>query len=386
MSKGQQKQGMKYKDTGVSYDDMDPFKRMCQLAARTTAHNLERFGFKEVEWTRGESVYLIKTPFGYLAHVEEGLGTKNKAAETMQMLQNILELWYPELSEKRKTYYDQIAQCGVAMIVNDMITLGAMPVSVAMHMAVGSSELFKDEQACQDLADGWAKACELARCTWGCGETPTLPGIICPGTLSLSGSAMGVIQSEDRLIKCNIQDGDAIILVLSSGIHANGLSLGREIGERLPKKYLTVLDDGRTYGETLLEPTIIYVPLVDDCLSGGVDIHYAVNITGHGWRKLMRAPGSFQYHIEIIPEPDPIFRTIQKFGPVDDYEAYGNLNMNAGFALYVPYKDVNKTIAIALKNGMKAMHAGTINQMQDGKEVFIEPKNITYEGKTLTIR
>ncbi len=206
-----------------------------------------------------------------------------------------------------KSYYDQIAQDTVAAIVNDMITLGAIPVSLAMHLAVGISDWFNDKERCNDLILGWQKACTIARCRWGGGETPTLKGVVVPDTVLLSGSAWGVVKPKERLITANIQRGDAIILIESSGIHANGLTLARKIAEKLPDGYLTNLDDGRTYGETLLDPTLIYVPLIEDCLNRGISIHYAVNITGHGWRKLMRATQSFTYIIEHLPKQLPIF-------------------------------------------------------------------------------
>lgn len=137
-----QKEGMTYAGTGVNYDAMDPFKRMAQLAARETAENIERFGVREIESSRGESAYLIETTYSYLAHVEEGLGTKNLVADAMYALNS------------NKSYYDHIAQDTVAMIVNDMITLGALPLSVAMHLAVGTSDWFKDEKRAGDLIDG----------------------------------------------------------------------------------------------------------------------------------------------------------------------------------------------------------------------------------------
>src|SRR4030043_578366 len=111
------------------------------------------------------------------------------------------------------------------MIVNDMITLGALPLSVAMHLAVGVSSWFSDENRCDDLIDGWKKACDLARCTWGGGETPTLKGIVHPDTVVLSGSAVGVVKPKGRLINAaNIQHGDGIFLTGSPGIYANGLT------------------------------------------------------------------------------------------------------------------------------------------------------------------
>lgn len=367
---------MTYSGVGVDYEAMDPFKRMAQLAGRETAPNIDRLNggeFREFEASRGESAYLIEAAKSYFAHVEEGLGTKNLVADAMYKLTG-------------KSYYNYIAQDAVAMIVNDMITLGALPLSVAMHLAVGDSSWFDDERRCQDLVDGWRDACNLARCVWGGGETPTLVDIVIPGTVVLSGSAMGIVKSKERLITPDkIQSGDAIVLIESSGIHANGLTMSRKIADSLPRGYLTELSDGRTYGEALLEPTFIYVSLVEDCLNNGVSIHYAVNITGHGWRKLMRATQPFAYIIEDLPSPQPIFNFLQEYGPVDDKEAYGNFNMGAGFALYVPESDIIKVQSAAALVGLTAFCSGHIEQI-DTKKVVIKPKNLEYVGSTLGVR
>lgn len=363
---------MTYTGAGVNYGAMDPFKRMAQLAARDTADNVRRFGFSEAEMSRGESVYLIETPDSYLAQVEEGLGTKNLVADAMHRLTG-------------KSYYDQIAQDTVAMIVNDMITLGALPLSVAMHLAVGVSDWFNDEKRCRDLAEGWKNACALARSTWGGGETSTLTGAIAPEAAVLSGSAIGIVKPKERLIAANIQDGDAIVFIESSGIHANGFTMARKIADKLTDGYLTKLPNGRTYGETLLDPTHIYVALIEDCLNRGVDIHYAVNITGHGWRKLMRATKPFAYIVDRLPKQLPIFDFLQKHGPVDDTEAYGNFNMGAGFALYVPKADVEKVRQAARVLKLWTVNGGRIEQ-SDTKKVVIKPKNLEYLGSTLGVR
>jgi phosphoribosylformylglycinamidine cyclo-ligase len=389
--------GMTYADVGVDYDAMDPFKRMAQIAGRETAANIHRLNggeFQEVEMSRGESAYLIEAAKSYFAHVEEGLGTKNLVADAMY-------------AKTGKTYYDHIAQDAVAMIVNDMITLGALPLSVAMHLAVGTSDWFEDQKRCQDLVDGWKKACNLSRCVWGGGETPTLKGVVIPETVVLSGSAMGLVKPKDRLITADkIAHGDAIVILESSGIHANGLTMARKIGERkdsvwrkisnlflpkhfplraLPDGYLTKLSDGRTYGETLLDPTHIYVGLLEDCLDRGVNIHYAVNVTGHGWRKFMRATQVFTYVIEYLPKQLPIFDFLQEHGPVDDMEAYGNFNMGAGFALYVSEPDVQTVLQVAASHGIGAFYAGHIEKSDD-KKVVIKPKGIKYLSSALGVR
>ncbi len=384
-----------YASTGVNYDLLDPFKRAAQKAAGETAGNILRLNggeFKEFTPSRGESAFLIEAAKSYFAHVEEGLGTKSLVADAMYELTG-------------KSYYDHIAQCTVAMIVNDMVTVGALPLSVAMHLAAGSSDWFKDEKRTNDLIAGWKNSCDLARCVWGGGETPTLKGIVMPDAVVLSGSAMGLVKPKERLIAGPIQHGDAIVIIESSGIHANGLTLARKIAERkdgffrrlahlfmperFPKQalsdgYLTRLSDGRTYGEALLDPTHIYVGLVEDCFEAGVDIHSAVNVTGHGWRKFMRAVEPFTYIIDILPTQQPVFDFIQERGPVSDREAYSNLNMGAGYALYVAETDTAKVCTVASHLGLRAFVAGHIERGE--KKVVIKPKGLVYEGETLQVR
>jgi len=374
---------MTYAGVGVDYDAMDPFKRMAQLAGRETAANIARFGFSEVEWSRGESCYLVETPWGYIGFVVEGLGTKNLVADAVYQLAVEME------SLTRRTFYDNVAQCDAAMAFNDLITLGALPVSYSQYVAVGESGWFDNEARCRELVEGTKKACMLARCSWGGGETPTLKGIVVPGTVDLAGATFGIVAPKERVIRPDrIRHGDVIIFIKSSGIHANGLTLAREIAAKLPDGYLTKLSDGRAYGEALLDPTCIYVSIVEDCLNHGVDIHYAVNVTGHGWRKLMRATQPFAYIVETLPPQLPIFGFIQKHGPVDDKEAYGNLNMGAGFAIYIPEEDVDKVLAVK----KEAVVAGHIEK-SDARKVVIKPvkteefpDGLEFAGSTLGVR
>jgi len=364
---------MTYAGAGVDYGALDPFKRRAQAAGRSTAAALARLGVSEVEMSRGESAYLIETQDAFFAHVEEGLGTKNLVADAMYRLRS------------DRTFYDHLAQDTVAMIVNDMITVGALPLAVAMHLGAGSSEWFRDQRRADDLVNGWRRACELARCAWGGGETPTLGGVVEPGAVVLAGSAIGIVRPKGRLIRGNIQAGDAIVLFESSGIHANGLTLARAIADRLPDGYLTPLSDGRAYGEALLDSTHIYVGLLEDCLNGGVDIHYAVNITGHGWRKLMRLPAPFAYVVTNVPSPQPVFEFLQVQGNIEDAEAYGNFNMGAGFAIYVPEKDVATVLKAAENFPFGAMRAGHI-ETSATRKVIISPRGLEFSADSLAVR
>lgn len=361
---------MTYKSVGVDYSAMDPFKIKCQLAAAGTVKNLERLGIKEIQWSRGESAYLMEFPAGIISHVEEGLGTKNLDADKMFETYGI-------------SFYNYMSQDTVAMIVNDIITTQTLPVSLCMHLAVGSGDWFKDEKRAQALIEGWKHSCNLARCSWGGGETPTLKGIIVPGTSLISGSAVGYSK---KLYEPKVKDGDAIILLSSSGIHANGLTMAREVIRKIPGNYHHKIGHMSTIGTELLQPTHIYVGAVEDLQNAGVDIHYAVNITGHGWRKLMRLSAPFTYRITDIGYTPVIFKILQAHGPISDTEAYGNFNMGAGFALYVDQSDVDKTLNLVNSGsyGYHAWHAGNIEEGE--KKVIIEPKNIVFEGSTLGIR
>lgn len=362
-----------YSSVGVDYDAMDPFKRSAQLKARETSSNLYRFGMREIEASRGESAYVWEEADCFRASVPEGLGTKNKVADEVRKITG-------------KTYYDHVAQDTVAMIVNDLITVGAEPQVINAYFAVGTSDWFSDEERVRDLVEGWTRACNLAGAVWGAGETPTLKGIIEPDTIDLSGSAIGIIKPKGRLtLGDKLTAGDSILLIESSGIHANGLTLARRIAERLKEGYATQLKDGSMYGEVLLTPTHIYAKLIKDLFEAGVDIHYMVNITGHGWRKLMRADRDLSYIMDEPPGPPPIFPFIQKHLGYDDKKMYGTFNMGAGFAIYLAGKDVGIAQQIAKDiHGFETWKAGYVEK--GPRQVVIKPKNIVFERETLGVR
>ncbi|HSX52849.1 MAG TPA: AIR synthase-related protein [Patescibacteria group bacterium] len=366
------KAGQIYADAGVDYSKMDPIKILAQKNAKKTAKNLSSFGMHEVGASRGESAYVWEEPSSYRALVVEGLGTKNLVADATRKITG-------------KTYYDQIAQDAVAMIVNDLIVVGALPQVVNAYFAIGDSGWMSDEQRAKDLINGWTAACNAIGATWGGGETPTLKGVIEPETIDLGGAAIGIIKPKSRLVLGDkLADGDAIVLVESSGIHANGITLVRKMVEALPNGYGTKLPDGKLLGETLLKPSHLYVSLVGDLLKAKIDMHYMVNITGHGWRKIMRATKDFTYVLSDIPKPQIEFEFIQKQLGIDSSEMYANFNMGAGFAIYVPEKQAQKVVVAAAKLHLKAWVAGQVKK--GPKQVIIEPLDITFAADSLEVR
>ena len=364
---------LSYEQSGVNYDALDAFKRACQKAAASTTACLRQHGLSEPAKIRGESAYLIETPDEYFAHVEEGLGTKNLIADAMLKLAG-------------KSFYRNIGIDTVATIVNDLISTGAMPVSVAMHAAVGDGKWFNDARRSNDLAEGFAEGCRQAGAVWGGGETPALKGIVDPSTIVLAGSAFGRVKPKSNRITGQVTDGDAIILLASNGVQTNGLSLCRKIAEKLPQGYLTKIADGRTYGEALLDPSAIYVNFVSECQKQGLKLNYVSHITGHGWRKLMRLDEAFVYRMDSVPRPQAVFGFIQQAGPVQQREMYATFNMGAGFAAYVNPKDADRCVQIAKATGHEAWKAGTVRKEGGRKAVEIVPLGIMFEGETLKVR
>jgi len=364
---------LSYESSGVRYDQLDAFKRACQKAARTTSGLLADHGYCEPATIRGESAYLIEAEDHYLAHVEEGLGTKNLVADAVY-------------AKTGKCFYREIAIDTVATIVNDLATCGALPISVAMHAGVGASEWFADQRRMDGLVEGWAEGCRQAGAVWGGGETPTLKGIINPDTIVLAGSAIGRIAPKHLRITGDVKDGDTIIFLASSGVQTNGLSLCRLIADRLPEGYQTPVGDGRTYGEALLAPSVIYVAFVRECQRRGIKLNYAAHVTGHGWRKLMRLDEPFVYEItNLRPEP-ALFQFLRKAGPIEEREAYATFNMGVGFAAYVAPDKAEATVAAAKASGYDAWIAGTVRKQGGRKAVEVPGLRITFEGDTLQLR
>jgi phosphoribosylformylglycinamidine cyclo-ligase len=149
--------------------------------------------------------------------------------------------------------------------------------------------------------------------------------------------------------------------------------------------YEQKLPDGRLFGEAILTPSHFYVNLVRDLMAAELDLHYMVNITGHGWRKLMRAPkNDLCYIIYDIFTPQKEFDLIQKLADMDDSEMYATFNMGAGFAVFLPENEAGRAVKIAGQNNLKAIVAGRVESGE--KSVVIEPKGITYQSNTLGVR
>jgi len=355
----------------VNYDQADPAKVLAQQEGLATAGNMP-YGFSEVMGTRGESAYVFQMGEEYGALVQEGLGTKSLIAQKV----------YEQTGE---THFAGIAKDTVGCIINDLVSVGARPVVLNAYWSASSYEWLTDHKLTDDFIKGWRAACDEAGVVWGGGETQSLNGIVVPGSLELAGSAFGIITDKKRLVQGgNLVAGDAIVLIESTGPHANGISLIRQIAEQLPEGYQTKLPSGATFGEAALAPSHLYAKLMEAVFAAGTEVHYLSNITGHGWRKLMRADVALTYRMHTVPPVQEIFDFIAEHAGNDTREMYGNYNMGAGYSVYVPAQDAEKVVAAAAEVGLQAWNAGAVET--GPKQVIIEPLDITFAGETLEVR
>jgi phosphoribosylformylglycinamidine cyclo-ligase len=368
--------------TWFSHDPVDRFKVLSQQAAREIVADperlgvLKRFGTNPMEDTRGESVYLHENGDHYIAHLIEGLGTKSLVADKMDEA-------VPDVQ-----HCGSLGQDTIAMKVNDMVTLGAFPVGISMYVAVGDGKWMQNEPRLKALIEGWKQACIKAMCVWEGGETPILKDIVAPDCAELLGSAWGKTIGRTRFYAKDVQSGDRIVFFESSGIHANGLTDARTVASKLKNSYLTeVPGTGKSYGELLLRPTHLYNGAIETMVRAGIRIRYGINITGHGWSKLMRAPQPLTYVIERVPRPDPVFGVIQEHTGFTDKQMFSKYNMSAGFAIIVPPSEILPIEGLARKYSWPFRIFTDSGHVAEGpKQVIIEPKNLTLEGSTLAIR
>ncbi len=361
-----------YAQVGDNYATKDPIKKLALSAAAKTSVNLKKRGFEEFTGSRGESAFVWKQGDTYMATMIEGLGTKNLIADETRKITG-------------KTYYDVIGNDTIAYIINDLVSVGAKPLTIHAYWAIEDNSWLQDEKRMTDLITGWKDGCDLSGATWGGGETATMKQILMPNTVDLGGSAVGIIGPKKRLITDQkLKAGDRIILVKSNGVNASGISLARAVAKKVSGGYGAKLPSGTLYGEALLTKCNIYARLVEDLLDNNVDIHYLSFISGHGLRKIMRARGNFSYVIEKLFEPQEVFSFIQKHAGLSEKDCYDTYNMGQDYAIFLPEKDVKKALEIIKKNKFESINAGFLEKGK--RQVIIKPKKIVFESETLDLR
>jgi phosphoribosylformylglycinamidine cyclo-ligase len=393
-----------YRSAGVDYEVLDAGKRLAIDAALATSGLLTRRGGRALDDSRGEPAFVFEWGGQTLALVLEGLGTKSVIARMVAEAQGV-------------NRFRDVAIDTVAAIVNDLCCVGAAPLVVNAYFATGTPAWFAHGEWHAELIEGWRAACEQAVCTWGGGESPSLPELVAPEDVELAGSAVGAMRTGvEPIMGRKLAPGDEIVLVASNGLHANGSSLARMVAKGLPQGFATPLKgevaaakgqtsgetpltsgdtaltsgdaalasgDAATFGEALLEPSFIYSGLVEAVLDAGVPVTYLSHITGHGFLKLMRPARDLTYRIgELLPVPE-VLRFLAERAGMSERSAYSTLNMGCGFAVYCAAGSGATVVEIARGMGLEAIVAGGV---EDGpRRVVIEPLAIEFDGEELRL-
>lgn len=361
-----------YKAAGVNYEVLDAGKRSALAAAMTTSSLLGLRGGQAHDESRGEPAFLFTLGEDKFALVLECLGTKSIIARKYQ-------------EETGVNKWAEIAIDTIGTIVNDIICVGALPLVVNAYFATGNADWYDVPGRYAALVDGWRWACEQSGAVWGGGESPGLSGVINDKETDLAGCAIGRIPpGREPLLGEELTDGDEIVLIASSGMHANGASLARKIAEKLPDSYATKLPSGQTFGDAVLAASVLYVKLVEELLNSDVRLTYVTQITGHGFRKVMRANRELTYRINKLPEVPEVLTFMCEQAGLDKEEAYGTFNMGAGFAVFCKPGSGNDVVAIAEKAGYGALVSGKVEA--GPKQVILEPLGITYSEDELQLR
>lgn len=345
----------------------DAFKKGFISLLKNTSDGLLKNGFSIVTQSLGEPAALIdfKQYDFYLAFKTDGVGTKSLIADIMAKKgRNISKL------------YSGLGIDLVASNVNDLICLGAVPIALSDEIAAGDYHAFTNNNIVKGLFKGLEEGCIEAGITIPSGESPTLVDIINKGMISMTGSSVGIIRpKKDAIFGQKLTSGDAIIGLVSSGMHTNGLSLARKIVEKLPQGYFTRFKN-KTIGEELLTPTRIYVKPILEMLKKGVNIHYMTHISGSSFMKVKRAKKELSYVIENLPKPPEIMTYLAKIGRISAYELYKTWNMGVGFVIFTPESEVESIKKICKKYDVQPQILGYTKSGK--KQVILKPYNIKY--------
>jgi len=257
------------------------------------------------------------------------------------------------LIASRMRKYSTVGIDCVAMNVNDIVCVGATPVSFVDYIAASRN----DTAVFRSIVSGLARGAREARVPIVGGETAIMPDLFRAGafTFDLAGTVVGTIPPGRAVTGRAIRRGDAIIGARSSGLHSNGYSLARRalagmpLGERVPR--------GRSLGEELLRPTRIYATAALDAMSR-FDVHGMAHITGGAFSNLLRLKRA-SYEIDSLPRTPPIMELMRSRG-VADAEMYRTFNMGVGLCVMADEADARGIVAAMRRHGIASQVIGHV--------------------------
>lgn len=302
----------------------------------------------------------VKSGFGHYAglveiHGGKMLATHTDGVGTKVMIANMMKK------------YDTIGIDCVAMNVNDIICIGATPISFVDYIAANRN----NERVFIQIARGLAAGAKKAGVPIVGGETAIMPDLFGEKEFAfdLAGMVAGLVEKKNIIFGDKIVRGDAIIGIASSGIHSNGYTLARKA---LLGRY-SIKDSVRGIGKignALLNPTQIYVKPVLE-MTSRCQIHGLANITGGAFTKLLRLKKT-GFVLDSMPEPPKIMQLIEQIG-VKEEEMYKTFNMGVGFCVIAPKNQAEQVISICKKHGLRSWQIGSTS---DTKGVFVKSRKI----------
>ena len=262
--------------------------------------------------------------------------------------------------------HDTVGIDCVAMCVNDIICCGAKPLFFLDYIALGKNIPGKVAEIVKGVAEG----CVQAGAALIGGETAEMPGFYPEDEYDLAGFSVGIVDKEKILDNSSVREGDVIIALPSSGVHSNGFSLVRkvfDVEKRDIRRPLEALG-GKSLGETLIEPTKIYVrPML--ALFEKIKIKAVSHITGGGfYENIPRSlPGGISAKIEEKAiKVLPVFEMIMKEGKVPLRDMYNTYNMGVGMSIVVSKNDADNALEILKENGENAYIIGETVKSGEG--------------------
>ncbi len=269
----------------------------------------------------------------------DGVGTKLKLAFRMKK-------------------HDTVGIDLVAMSVNDILVSGAEPAFFLDYFACGKL----DVGVAADVIKGVAEGCEQAGCALIGGETAEMPGMYDPNEYDLAGFAVGLVDKDKIIDGTKVAKGDVVIGLASSGPHSNGFTLIRKVIAVSGADLFEPFEGDKTLGQTLLEPTRIYVKPVLATLAK-VEVKGLAHITGGGLvENIPRVlPDGVAAKLVASKWTMPwVFRWLRKQGNIEDAEMHRTFNCGIGMVMVVSRADAAATIASLAANGVEAFEIGEI--------------------------
>jgi len=259
------------------------------------------------------------------------------------------------------------------MCVNDLLVCGAEPLFFLDYYATGKLDVDVAEMVIKGIGDG----CKLSNCALIGGETAEMPGMYQDEDYDLAGFCVGVVEEDEVITGANVQKGDVLIALASSGVHSNGYSLVRKVIDVSGVDINThTLGDGETLADALMKPTCIYVKSVHALQKqlGNANIHAMAHITGGGLTEnLPRVlPDDLSAEINLATWEFPaVFNWLQQAGNITQSEMVRTFNCGVGFVIVVSDDKKDETLAFLNAQGERAWQIGQIVERTDKAVVYI---------------